>query len=152
MCVLTDLIFLKVYYELTNYLFLVVETMVFSSVPEQSSKWTTGALAKRNIYYDDDATSISDFMSILKDKSNQSVLTDDLPKDCKPLLDYTKTFFGSFSFDFDIRRTDGKRNTPQMGEERQQKINHGITEAETLRKDLELENLNVFQKDKSQKR
>lgn len=93
MCVLTNLIFLKVYYELTNYLFLVVETMVFSSLPEQSSKWTTDVLAKRSIYYGDDATSISDFMSILKDRHNQSMLTDEIPEDLEPLLDYAKTFF-----------------------------------------------------------
>lgn len=63
-----------------------------------------------------------------------------------------KHFFESFSFDFDIRRTDRKRNTPQMGEERQRKINNGITKAETLREVLELENLDVFQEDKSQER
>lgn len=107
-------------------------------LPEQSSEWTTGDLSKLNVYYDDRAKSISEFMTILSVRSNRSELKNDLPEECKckRLIGYTNDFF-NFEFDFDIRRTGGKKNTLGLDGERQKKIKDGIDNAEELRRRLE---------------
>lgn len=115
----------------------VVERMPWF-LPEQSSEWTTGDLSKLNVYYDDRAKSISEFMTILSVRSNRAELKNDLPEECKckRLIGYTNDFF-NFEFDFDIRRTGGKKNTLGLDGERQKKIKDGIDNAEELRRRLE---------------
>lgn len=126
-------------------MFVVVETMADAfPLPKSASYWMFKDLDQLKIVYDNDPTELSDFMSMLKNRHDQPKLANiNLSEEQKRLLDITKTYW-KLSFDFDIRRTGGKRKTQMVKDEQSRKIDAGIKEAKDFMKELRDENLEVF--------
>lgn len=126
-------------------MFVVVETMVDAfPLPKSASGWMFKDLDQLKIVYNDAPTELSDFMSMLKKRDDQPKLANiNLSEEQTRLLDITKTYW-KLSFDFDIRRTGGKRKTQMVKDEQRRKLDAGIKEAKDFMKELRDENLEVF--------
>lgn len=126
-------------------MFVVVETMAGAfSLPKTASGWMFKHLDQLNIIYQSNPMELSDFMSLLKDRHDQPKLADiNLSEEQKCLLDYTKNYW-TLSFDFDIKRTGGRRRTQEVRDEQRRNINKGIREAEDFMTALRNETLEVF--------
>lgn len=112
--------------------------------PKKASGWKDKHLSELKISYDDESTNLSDFMALLKRGTAQTDLfTNELPATIVRLIDCTKKYW-NFSFDFDIRRTGGKRNTDELRAIRENDIENGITNAEQCMKNLQKEDLAEF--------
>lgn len=113
--------------------------------PKKASGWKDKHLSELKISYDDESTNLSDFMALLKRGTAQTDLfTNELPATIVRLIDCTKKYW-NFSFDFDIRRTGGKRNTDELRAIRKNDIKNGITNAEQCMENLQKEDLAEFQ-------
>lgn len=126
-------------------MFVVVETMADAfPLPNTASSWMFKHLDQLNIVYDYKPTELSDFMTLLKKRHGQRPLDNsNLSDKQKRLLDYTKTDW-KLSFDFDIKRTGGKRKPQDVQAQQKRKIDAGIKEAEDFMNELLNENLEVF--------
>lgn len=126
-------------------MFVVVETMADAfPLPKSASGWMFKDLDQLKIVYNDAPTELSDFMSMLKKRDDQPKLANiNLSEEQTRLLDITKTYW-KLSFDFDIRRTGGKRKTQMVKDEQRRKLDAGIKEAKDFMKELRDENLEVF--------
>lgn len=121
--------------------FFFVEIMVnFFSPPKIASAWTTSTLSELNISYEEEATELPVFMALLR--SNHTTQTTD-----EVLANQWKDFMRAwdFTFNFDIRRTDGRPNTREIERQRQEKIRDGIQRAERMIEKLQTEVQGIFQ-------
>lgn len=83
-------------------------------------------------------------MSLLKESYDQpELINTNLSEEHRCWLDYTKKYW-TLSFDFDLRRTGGKRKTQRVMDEQKEKIVAGKAEANAFMKQLQDENLEVF--------
>lgn len=111
-------------------------------LPKSASGLMYSHLHQLNILYDDFPMELPLFMSMLKNDQTE-LININLSGEHRCLLEYTKKYW-TLSFDFDIRRTGGKRKTQRVTDEQKEKIVAGKEEANNFMKLLRDENLEVF--------
>lgn len=115
------------------------------SLPVKASSWTTSTLSSLNIFYKENATKLLDFIDLLKSKHTTQTTDEVLANQWK---DFMKDW--DFTFNFDIRRTEGRMNTREIEKERKKKIEDGIQTAEKMIEELQTEVLGMFQGQREQ--
>lgn len=129
---------------LRAFVFVVVETMASNSRSRTTSGWMFKDLGKLNIIYGEYPMDLKKFMALLKVRIDQPELNNiNVPEKHQSLLNYT-TAYWKLSFDFDIRRSGGKRKTEQFMDEQKGKITEGIEEANAFMDKLRNDELPVF--------
>lgn len=86
-----------------------------------------------------------DFIDLLKSKHTTQTTDEVLANQWK---DFMKDW--DFTFNFDIRRTEGRMNTREIEKERKKKIEDGIQTAEKMIEELQTEVLGMFQGQREQ--
>lgn len=130
---------------LRAFVFVVVETMASNSL-SRTSGWMFKDLGQLNISYGEHPMDLKEFMDLLKVRIDQPELNNiNVPEKHQSLLNYTRAYW-KLSFDFDIRRSGGKRKTEQFMGEQKRKITEGIEEANAFMDKLRNDELPVFSK------
>lgn len=116
------------------------------TLPNRVSLWNEKHLSKLRISYDDEPTELSDFMALLKEGSEKKdPFTNQLLPNIVRLINCTNKYW-KFSFDFDIKRTGGKRDTEELRKSRKQHLERGISSAKKCLGNLQKEDLEEFKK------
>lgn len=116
------------------------------TLPNRVSLWNEKHLSELRISYDDEPTELSDFMALLKEGSEKKdPFTNQLLPNIVRLINCTNKYW-KFSFDFDIKRTGGKRDTEELRKSRKQHLERGISSAKECLGNLQKEDLEEFKK------
>lgn len=118
--------------------------MASNSRSRTTSGWMFKDLGQLNIIYGEYPMDLKKFMALLKVRIDQPELNNiNVPEKHQSLLNYT-TAYWKLSFDFDVRRSGGKRKTEQFMDEQKGTITEGIEEANAFIDKLRNDELPVF--------